>query len=94
VWHIVPSGERLSLIASVIIHDGRAAGRTGLGAVTGAKKFKAIAVGGNKKVDVANPERFRRLRSLSLHEVRRDLASIFSIIGIEFSSHFGSSRKT
>ena len=63
---IGPSGERLSLIASAIVDDGRATGRSRLGAVMRAKKLKAIAVRGNKKVDVANPDRYRRLRSLWL----------------------------
>jgi aldehyde:ferredoxin oxidoreductase len=47
---IGPSGEKMVRIAS-IMHDGkdaRAVGRTGLGAVMGSKKLKAIVVSGNK----------------------------------------------
>ncbi|HSW56763.1 MAG TPA: aldehyde ferredoxin oxidoreductase C-terminal domain-containing protein, partial [Dehalococcoidales bacterium] len=44
------SGEKLALISCVINNKGRAAGRSGLGAVMGSKKLKAIAVKGKKKV--------------------------------------------
>ena len=47
---IGPSGERLVLIASVMNDRGRAAGRSGLGAVMGSKRLKAVAVKGNMKV--------------------------------------------
>ena len=43
---IGPSGEKLSLVASVMNNKGRAAGRSGLGAVMGSKKLKAVAVKG------------------------------------------------
>ena len=55
---IGPAGEKLSRIAA-IMHDGkhaRAAGRGGLGAVMGSKNVKAIAVLGDQKVPVADPE--------------------------------------
>jgi len=51
---IGPSGERLCLIASVMNDKGRAAARSGLGALMGSKRLKAIAVRGNLKVPVAN----------------------------------------
>ena len=58
---IGPAGEKLIRL-SAIMHDGssaRAVGRTGLGAVMGSKKLKAVAVSGNKKVPVADPEGLR-----------------------------------
>jgi aldehyde:ferredoxin oxidoreductase len=51
---IGPSGEKLCLIAAVMNNKGRAAGRSGLGAVMGSKKLKAIAVKGNMKIPVAD----------------------------------------
>ncbi|NQT73129.1 MAG: aldehyde ferredoxin oxidoreductase family protein [Chloroflexi bacterium] len=54
---IGPAGEKLSLISCVINDKGRAAGRSGLGAVMGSKKLKTIAVVGTKKVPVANEEK-------------------------------------
>ncbi|MBI2908243.1 MAG: aldehyde ferredoxin oxidoreductase family protein [Chloroflexi bacterium] len=52
---IGPAGERLVKFACVIADLGRAAGRTGMGAVFGAKKLKAIAVRGDRGVKVARP---------------------------------------
>jgi aldehyde:ferredoxin oxidoreductase len=51
---IGPAGERLVRFATVS-HDGRHAGRGGLGAVMGAKRLKAVAVRAVRKCAVANP---------------------------------------
>jgi aldehyde:ferredoxin oxidoreductase len=56
---IGPSGEKLVKIANVMHTAHRAAGRTGLGAVMGSKKLKAIAVRGTKSVPVADPEKLK-----------------------------------
>lgn len=52
---IGPAGERLVRYATVS-HDGRHAGRGGLGAVMGAKRLKAIAVTGDRLADYAHPQ--------------------------------------
>ena len=53
---IGPAGER-GVRYATISHDGRHAGRGGLGAVLGAKKIKAVAVrAGERKVPPADPE--------------------------------------
>jgi aldehyde:ferredoxin oxidoreductase len=52
---IGPAGERLVPFAT-ISHDGRHAGRGGLGAVMGAKGIKAIAVRGDRRVRLADPD--------------------------------------
>lgn len=54
VLTIGPAGEKKSFIAAVINEKYRAAGRTGLGAVMGSKNLKAIAVKGEKDVEVAD----------------------------------------
>jgi aldehyde:ferredoxin oxidoreductase len=56
------AGERESLLACVINDGGRAAGRSGLGALMGAKKLKAVVVKGGQKVPVADPKRLTDLR--------------------------------
>jgi aldehyde:ferredoxin oxidoreductase len=66
---IGPSGERLVLIASIMNDRGRAAGRSGLGAVMGSKKLKAIAVKGHMKVPVAHEKRVDDLRKKYLPEL-------------------------
>ncbi len=50
------AGENRVRFANLITDLGRAAGRTGQGAVFGTKKLKAIAVRGTKGVKVANPK--------------------------------------
>ena len=59
---IGPAGENLSLISAIITNKGSAAGRSGLGAVMGSKKLKAVAVRGTKKVPVASAEAVEKLR--------------------------------
>jgi len=55
------AGENMVKMAAVMNDHGRAAGRTGMGAVMGSKKLKAIGVRGSAKVPVADPERFKTL---------------------------------
>jgi len=62
---IGPAGESQSLIAA-IIHERRAAGRSGVGAVMGAKRLKAIVARGTMKVPVADAARLRDLRQSTL----------------------------
>ena len=56
---IGPAGEKLVLFACVVNDKGRAAGRSGVGAVMGSKNLKAIVVRGTGDVKVADPSRFR-----------------------------------
>ena len=57
---IGPAGENLIEMAAIMT-TGRTAGRTGGGAVMGSKKLKAIAVQGNKRPKVADPDRIKEL---------------------------------
>ncbi len=58
---IGPAGEK-KVRVSCVIHDvTRAAGRTGLGAVMGAKNLKAVAALGSFKVPIADPEGFKAM---------------------------------
>jgi aldehyde:ferredoxin oxidoreductase len=57
---IGPAGERGDLLANVMNEYGRAAGRTGVGAVMGAKNLKAVAVRGTGAVQVADADAFRK----------------------------------
>jgi aldehyde:ferredoxin oxidoreductase len=59
---IGPAGEKLSLISAIITHKGSAAGRSGLGAVMGSKKLKAVAVRGERQVPIADTDAAERLR--------------------------------
>ena len=55
---IGPAGENLVKYAIISCNMSRACGRTGMGAVMGSKKLKAIAVRGNNPVRPADPVRF------------------------------------
>jgi aldehyde:ferredoxin oxidoreductase len=58
-WRVAaigPAGER-GVRYATISHDGRHAGRGGLGAVLGAKRIKAVAVRAATKIDPAHPDR-------------------------------------
>ena len=62
---IGPAGENLVKFACVSHDFGRQAGRTGVGAVWGSKRLKAVAVRGTKTIPVANPEgAFRKAREM------------------------------
>jgi aldehyde:ferredoxin oxidoreductase len=65
---IGPAGEKLARIACVINEKNRAAGRGGMGAVTGSKNLKAIAVRGRGKIEVAKPK--------ELKEVLKDIRKV------------------
>ena len=58
---IGPGGENLVKYACVINEKTRAAGRTGMGAVMGSKKLKAIAVYGKKAPEIAEPAEFKEV---------------------------------
>jgi len=57
--------------ACVMNDTDRAAGRTGLGAVMGAKNLKAIAIRGTGQVTLADPKRFRECALANLAKIRK-----------------------
>ncbi len=61
---IGPAGERLSRLAGIVNEKGRIAARSGVGAVMGAKKLKAIAVRAPKgaRIPVADKEGLRAIQ--------------------------------
>jgi len=65
-------GEQQLPFASILCDHGRVAGRTGLGAVMGAKRLKAIAVRGKQPIPLAEPAEFARVRSRTNVELRED----------------------
>lgn len=65
------AGENLVRFANITTDDaGRFAGRCGLGAVMGSKKLKAVAVHGNRKVQVADEEGLKSLMKLLLKRLK------------------------
>jgi len=80
---IGPAGEKLALISAIIHGKGRAAARSGLGAVMGAKRLKMVAASGTREASVADPERCRALRAKYIEQMRREkgLAEIYRTTG-------------
>jgi aldehyde:ferredoxin oxidoreductase len=78
---IGPGGEKCSLIACVMNDKGRAAGRSGLGAVMGSKRLKAIAVRGELEVPVADIERVKAVRRKFLRGLKTSLARKYKSYG-------------
>jgi aldehyde:ferredoxin oxidoreductase len=79
---IGPAGESLVTYA-IIGSENRAAGRTGMGAVMGSKKVKAIVVKGKKrKIDLADPGAFRTCVK-AIHNTIKDtiLTQMFRELG-------------
>ena len=73
VGAIGQGGERLVRFASVMFggHEARAAGRTGLGAVMGSKRLKAVVVRGTGKVEVADRAGLRAAMATAVAEARQ-----------------------
>ncbi|MFN2144362.1 MAG: aldehyde ferredoxin oxidoreductase family protein, partial [Anaerolineales bacterium] len=69
------AGENQINCACILSDHGRVAGRTGLGAVMGAKNLKAISLSGTKKIPVENPQEYNDLRSQSNRGLRESAVS-------------------
>ncbi len=67
---IGPAGEKLSRLAGVITAKGKAAARSGLGAVMGSKRLKAVVVIGGGSVPVARPEALEELRKKYVRQIQ------------------------
>ncbi|MGA2670882.1 MAG: aldehyde ferredoxin oxidoreductase family protein [Dehalococcoidia bacterium] len=79
---IGPAGEKESPISAIMSggREGRAAARSGLGAVMGSKRLKAIAVRGQNTVPVADEERIHRLRRQFIKDVKETKIKFISTI--------------
>ncbi len=67
---IGPASEKLSLISGIVNDKGRLTARSGVGAVMGSKKLKAVVVRGKKKAAVADKDRLNQLRQDFLKQLR------------------------
>jgi len=65
------AGEKRVRYACVMNDTDRAAGRTGLGAVMGAKNVKAVAIRGTGRVTLADPKKFREFALANLAKIRK-----------------------
>jgi aldehyde:ferredoxin oxidoreductase len=67
---IGPASEKISLISGIVNDAGRIAARSGVGAVMGSKKLKAVAVRGTGKVAIADQDDLDQLRKNFNKELR------------------------
>ena len=89
---IGPSGEKLSLISCIVGNRGAAAARSGLGAVMGSKRLKAVVARGSRQVPVADRELLLKLRQEHLDELRRPGPDGVSVL--ENTHKYGTARMT
>jgi len=87
---IGPSGETMSLMAGICNERGRLAARSGLGAVMGSKKVKAVVVKASRAIICGDKDKYQMVRT-SLDEFRAPMANFFrnyGTTGITNSSAF------
>jgi aldehyde:ferredoxin oxidoreductase len=70
---IGPAGEKLSLMAGVSNDRGRMAARSGLGAVMGSKRLKAVVLSGKVRVEVADKEAMKSLSAQVTGHLKKKL---------------------
>jgi len=86
---IGPAGEKRCL-ASCIIHDqGRAAARSGLGVVMGAKNLKAVAFQGNRPPPLTHPDQLQDLCSQLNHSLSPHSTRLLGGVAPKMWSHLG-----
>lgn len=73
---IGPAGEHRAAMAAVMNDHGRAAGRTGMGAVMGSKHLKAIGVRGRAKVPVADAATLNTIARSIIDGLDDDMAAL------------------
>ena len=82
VASIGPAGEACLPFALILCDHGRVAGRTGLGALMGSKRLKAVAVQGHAQIPLIDMEKYLPLRSETNRTLRADaLTTVFRELG-------------
>jgi len=89
------AGEGGVTYASILCDHGRAAGRTGMGALLGSKRVKAIALRGHAPMPLHDPEAFGALRSkinaeLKDDNVSRTIREAGTASGLDYWNYLGS----
>jgi aldehyde:ferredoxin oxidoreductase len=83
------AGENLVPFANVMADHGRAAGRTGMGALMGSKNLKAVAIRGSIAIPLARTEEFKQLRKAANKTLlEQNMTSIFNSLGTSGSADY------
>ncbi|MBI5305675.1 MAG: aldehyde ferredoxin oxidoreductase family protein [Chloroflexi bacterium] len=72
---IGPAGEKQSLISAIIHSQGRAAARSGVGAVMGAKRIKLIAARGTLNIPLADAAAVQQAKNKYVQEINRGVGA-------------------
>jgi aldehyde:ferredoxin oxidoreductase len=75
VLSIGPAGENVVKFAAICNDKGDFIGRTGMGALMGSKRLKAIVVKGTRKVETSHPEEYATLRKLLIEKCRDSMVA-------------------
>ena len=90
VLTIGPAGENLVRFAAIGNDKGHFVGRTGLGAVMGSKRLKAICVRGSGKLEKADETRYREIHKAALLEIKESaLAGSLRAMGSDANMDIG-----
>jgi aldehyde:ferredoxin oxidoreductase len=75
VLSIGPAGENVVKFAAICNDKGDFIGRTGMGALMGSKRLKAIVVKGTRKVETSHSEEYTTLRKLLIEKCRDSMVA-------------------
>ena len=90
ILSIGQAGENLVKFAAICNDKGDFIGRTGMGALMGSKRLKAIVVKGTKKVETSHPEEYATLRKLLIEKSRDAMvAQSFRSMGTDAGMDLG-----
>ncbi len=90
VLSIGPAGENLVKFAAICNDKGDFIGRTGMGAVMGSKRLKALVVKGTKRIEVSHPDQYSVLRrSLTTKSHDAMVAQSFRSMGTDAGMDLG-----
>ena len=83
------AGENLIPFANIMSDHGRAAGRTGMGALMGSKNLKAVAICGTGAIPLAHEQDYKELRSAANKTLLdQNMTSIFHAVGTGGSAEY------
>jgi len=90
VLSVGQAGENLVKFASICNDKGDFIGRTGMGALMGSKRLKAIVAKGTQKVAISHPEEYATLRKLLIEKSRDAMvAQSFRSMGTDAGMDLG-----
>ncbi len=82
------AGENVSLIAGIVNDGGRIAARSGLGAVMGSKKLKALCLKGRSRIKLKDPERAKVLSNEYRKTIKRNAEFKYVMPFLKHASKF------